>query len=183
MMCMHLIDLPLFGTPLYTVPAYRLCSTCFEPPSWGIPIPCDCATLPGRTPQGCGGSSREGTSGGALAVLQHIQLQNPHTRRFVCAKLPGGTPQSCRGKSREGTSFVCATLPGRTPQSCGGSSRERASGGALAVLEHIPTSEPPRPSFLGTTLPGRVQERGGGRSGREGESASGRREMAAVSCG
>ena len=81
-----------------------------------------CAKLPGGTPQSCRGKSRDGTSGGALAVLQPSQLQNPHI-----------------------LSFVRATLPGRTPQSCGGSGRKGTSGGALAVLQHVPTSEPPHP--------------------------------------
>ena len=41
-------------------------------------------------------------------------------------------------------SFLGATLPGRAPQSCKGSRRKGASGGIL-VLQHIHTSEPPRP--------------------------------------
>ena len=35
------------------------------------------ATLPGRTPQSCKGSSREEASGGALAALQTIQASEP----------------------------------------------------------------------------------------------------------
>ena len=47
------------------------------------------------------------------------------------------TPQNPRTLS-----FLGATLSGRAPQSCRGSRREGASGGILAVLQHIHTSEP-----------------------------------------